>query len=136
MINIEKIEFFPNNSSNPCNLCNVGIIVNGIKLNFSRLYYVKGRGFIFTFPVRENRSLGEKRKYFQLSDEDEFERVRLAVIKRYLLCRTIPNWKLAVADADITAEDIAFFSRASAYKITKPDGLEKQRNSVNTTTTP
>ena len=137
MINIEKIEFFPTHSNNPCNLCAVNVFVNGgINLNFLRLFYVKRRGFLLTIPVREDVMTGERWKYFQFSSEADFEQVRLAVVKRYLHCRKLKKWRLAKGDADICADDISFFSNASDFEINEPDEHERQRNSITTTTTP
>lgn len=114
MMNIERIYFYPSISSNPQLLTDVSVVVNGIKLHFMRLLYVKQRGFLLVLPTRNKISSGDfLYRYYKLPSKGDFDRLLFAVVKRYLYCRTLPNWKLTAADAQITAEDIAKYLQAS-----------------------
>ena len=136
MMNIEKIYFYHACTLNPIALCDVTVVANGFRLNFLRLIYSKQRGFILILPARKFDATGAFYKYFKFPSQEDFDRVRLAVIKRYLYCRTLPGWRLSEADADITAEDIAEFSQASDFEINPPDEIELRHNAGKPTATP
>lgn len=111
MITIDKINFYPTMSENPNALTEASVDVNGLRLRHLRLVYSVERGFSLLLPCWKND--GAFYKYFKFPSRAAFEQVRVAVVKRYLYCRTLPNWKLTAADAQITAEDIAKYLQAS-----------------------